>query len=635
MSDIGFKLNGDNSNFRAMVENSHNMVTKFGSVLNTLGIGIGAAAVVGFFRDVIEHTGKLQDLSDRLGVNTDHLQAFDLAVRQAGGSTEQANQAWDKARKALDNLAIGTPAVVDQFAALKLNAASFQGLGLAESLELISKGYADNAQSAGAYDAVTDLLGAKSAPSLLAVINQLGTEAFPALLKALDESGNKIDKDTIAQIDRVGDAWDRAKGKATSWGAKTLGLVLDVTEGMATGIAGWKHMFDGTSPYAKMAEDAKKAEVAVKPVAGAMLELNEIGKKSVQTDIEKSKLSRERLDRETRLALLMSDEYNIEQALAQQGLNKSVTDALNITLAETRKGIRVEEQAIAKEEEKHAARMQELTAKEIEDAREKLGFREQMAALRQDEQGWIAVMGDHEATMEVRRNAEFELAKTRAKMRDVEGDRKKQDLELAHLLLIPTEQLTATDKLRIDVLRGVTTEKALDAERTQLIAGLVAGVLTPAERDRLSVLMGQQAALQTQLETAKAITATVGRTGKGVDSQSDDSLEGVRNKLRADVQRLERDRFGQIGGVGQIGGLGKSSEQYLLESELFNLEKEMNQRKEVRDFAGRFGEQKARAEFGDTRTDKALRDWSDQQTATTVGVQNIENILTRVFGGKK
>jgi hypothetical protein len=155
--------------------------------------------------------------------------------------------------------------------------------------------------------------------------------------------------------------------------------------------------------------------------------------------------------------------------------------------------------------------------------------------------------------------------------------------------------------------------------------------LTDAEKNRLRVLMDQKAVLDTQLATAQAITTTVNRTGKGVDSQSDDSLEGLRRRLEADTQRLERERFGVRGGVGKIGGAGASAEEVLLDSELFNLNKELAERQKVRDFAGRFGEQRARQEFGDTLTDKALRDFTDQQARGTTALEDIQIRIKKLF----
>jgi hypothetical protein len=133
------------------------------------------------------------------------------------------------------------------------------------------------------------------------------------------------------------------------------------------------------------------------------------------------------------------------------------------------------------------------------------------------------------------------------------------------------------------------------------------------------------------LATAKAISTTVTRTGKGYDQQSDDSLEGVRNRLKSDIQRIQREDFGVAGGVG---GKGKPAELYLLENELFNLEKEIKERDQVRDYANRYGEQRTRQQFGDTLTDKALRDWADNSASIKISIQDIQERLANLLPKK-
>jgi hypothetical protein len=330
--------------------------------------------------------------------------------------------------------------------------------------------------------------------------------------------------------------------------------------------------------------------------------------------------------------------YNIaatEAVLASGSLDAANTEKFRATLAERKNQLTTEEakvkDASSQREQKHQQRMEEATAKEIEDKRELLTVHQQMAKLRDDEAGWTAVMADMSASQEVRDRAAEEREKVRDKMRDLGLKKKKEEVELATLLLKPADQLTESEKLRLQVLQGTVTQKQLDQEKTTLLAGLTAGTLTEAEKNRLRVLMDQAAVLTGQLETAKAITTTVNRTGKGYDSQSDDNLLGVQQRLQADTQRLQRDRFGQIGGVGTVGGLGPSSEEYMLQNELYNLEKEMGERKEVRDYANRFGESKTRQKFGDTLTDKAMRDFTDQQARSTTALEDMQQRLAKLF----
>lgn len=573
MSDIGFKLNGDNSNFRAMIDHSSNAVTKFNGMLGQIGMGVSAAAVLGFFKSVTEKAGAIQDLSDRLNVSTDALQSFNYVVQQAGGTSEQAVQAWDKGRKALDNLAVGNEAASKQFAALGLNAKNFVGLNLDQSLELIARGFVENKDAAGAYDAITDILGSKSAPALMSALVSLGTDGFGAFIAGAKEAGQVMETDTIKKLDEAGDSLARMQGQLTVGGSVILGWFMKFADGVGTVAANMVNSFQGLD-IVPLEESAVRAVKKLESVLPPIQQLTAEGKKQIVTEMEKSRLGDAELERGERLKLLKADLGTIEEQLATSGLSQYEIDGLRLMQAETKKLIKADEKVMDAEEAKHRERMEQMTVKEIEDARALLTTGEQIALLKEDEAGWLAVLADKSGTVAQNQNAEYELALTRAAMRP---------LEIA------------------------------------------------AEQERLAVLQAQQDVMAGQLQTAKAITVEVSRTGKGYDAQSDVALGGVEDRLKEQIEKLKRDAFGKSWGVG---GTGKTPEQYLLENELFNLQKETNQRKEVQDFASRFGEDKARAKFGDTLTDRALRDWSDEQTATKVGVQNIEELLRTAFGKK-
>ncbi len=631
--DISVRLNGDNSNFRSMMDSSQSLVGKFSQAFNAIGVGVGAAAVIGFFKSVTDRGGELQDLSDRLGVNTDHLQAFDFAVRQAGGSSAQANMVWDKSRKAFDELAIGSKTAVDNFAALGLSAKSFDGLGLADALALTAKGYAENADKAGAYEAMMEITGAKSGPALNAVLLQLGSEGFPALLAALDASGNKMEKDTIRQLDQLGDAAEKNKMKLVAIGASFMGFILSIGEGIGALAGNAVNLVQGLD-MSTLEQSAQKAEVAVKALTPAVERLTKEGEKQVEQAIQKDFAENAGLARTERINLLKKNQASTEAILANASLDSYSRDVMIVGLAETKKLIGQEETKLSADRLKHQAQMESMTAKEIEDKMKLLPISQQLGLLKASEAGWSAVIADSSGTVEQNEHAQLEREKVRDKMRDLRGAKIKEETELATLLLKPAADLTEVEKLRLEVLTGVTTQRQLDAEQAQLTAGLIAGSLTEAEKGRLAVLMGITVEGKKQLEDSKEmvkIWGAITRTGKGYDQQSDTSLGGVIARLESQIHQMEISNFGVAGGVG---GKGKPAEQYLLESELFNAKKELAERQKVQNYADQFGEDKTRARYGDSLTDKALRDWTDQQTATTLAVQDIQQRLAVLFPKK-
>jgi len=228
VADINVRLGGDNSGFRGMLDEAESAAGKFGRSVSALIPALSGAAIAGFFRTVIAEAGALQDLSDRLNVSTDSLQSFNAAVRLAGGTNEQATQAWDKARKAIDSLVAGTPEAVKQFEKLGLSAKDFIGLNLDESLEKIARGYKDNADVAGAYDAITDILGSKSAPRLMAALLQLANEGFPGLTASMKQSMQVMDSEVIAKLDEFGDRMGQFWNSIKVGGSSVLGVLMAI-----------------------------------------------------------------------------------------------------------------------------------------------------------------------------------------------------------------------------------------------------------------------------------------------------------------------------------------------------------------------------------------------------------------------
>jgi hypothetical protein len=623
---IGVILTGDNSQFKSMVDSSSALVGKFNQAFSLIGVGIGANAVLGYFKNIIDKGGALQDLSDRLHVGTDALQAFDYHVRLAGGTSEQAVATWDKARKALDNLALGNEAVTKQFDAIGLSAKSFIGLNLEQALSVIAKGYAENSAEAGAYDAITDILGARSAPALNAVLLQLGSESLPAMIEKTREAGQLIASETIPRLDEFGDNVEMLKGRMTSLGATVMGWVFSFADILGQAAGNMVNAWEGLD-IVPLEQSAIKAEAAIKKVLPAIADVSAHDEK-ILTIREKQNAAMDRsLTAQEKVAKLSAEVFDLMDKSQSVSLTEAERRAAKVKMEEKIADTLVAQNEVKKEQAKIDEARAALLDKEVQRQIELLPLDQQrtefLAQISTLEGGIADAKEKGLETIEM----EKDLAVARGELRKVEAGQVKESLEMAKLLLIPADKLTDSEKLRLQVLQGVVTQKQLDDEKTQLLAGLVAGTLTEAEKNRLRVLMDQAAVLGGQLETAKAITATVNRTGKGYDAQSDDSLEGVRRRLEADTQRLERERFGQRGGVGKIGGAGPSSEEYLLNSELFNLNKELKERQTVRDWASRFGEAGARQKFGDTLTDKALRDWSDDQKGARIALEDIQQRL--------
>lgn len=431
------------------------IVSKFASrataALGTLGITLGAGAILGFFKSVIEKGGALQDLSDRLQVGTDELQAWDFAVRQAGGSSEQANMTWDKSRKALDSLAAGQDTAIKQFAALGLKATDFVGLDLPSSLEKIARAYSENTDRAGAYDAVTDILGSKTAPALNAVLLQLGAEGFPAFVKGAEAAGQVMSKEAIARMDEFGDRVDALKGQLTTFGAVAftafgrLGDLVGITAAMVV------NSMDGITTSINRADfvQEKLANTVVGKVLPALVETNEQKQKAKDIDEARTKF----------------DDI----------LTKGARDLLEPAQRLTE----------LKREMKDQAR------KAVEAGSDELAMQNAM-----NKQAALAV--------EYRKLAKSEQDKLTAAMR-LDKD---TELEYAALVLKAAKGLTYEEQLRLDVFNLQRAELKRQLEVKLLLAKGVEN-LSAAERETLAALLTQGDTIKEQIRMKQLLIANI------------------------------------------------------------------------------------------------------------------------------
>lgn len=558
-----------------------------------------AGAIMGFFKTVIEKGGALQDLSDRLQVGTDELQAFDFAVRQAGGTSEQANMTWDKSRKALDSLAAGQDTAVKQFAALGLKASDFIGLDLPSSLEKIAKAYGENIQAAGAYDAVTDILGSKSAPALNAVLLQLGQEGFPALVKGAKDAGQVMSAEAIASMDEFGDRVDALKGKLTTWGSVAFNAVGQFAQGLGILVADLTNKFDRVKTSVNETDWlVKKAVATIKEVAPSMKEQEEADKRKKDIATERAKLeeyiakaTRDQLEPQGRISAIQKEIVERSKALAAAGGDelKQAKEKLKINELdnEAKKLIRAEE-----------AKFTEAT---------RLSKEGEIELVRLSLKAATGLTAEEARRLEILRLQQEQLA---------------IQYEIKQVLVKGVEKLTAADKIRIDGLRK--QKEFLDQQisgKEALIASAHQHV--DAEKAVTEELTAQAAKIKSLKEEWASYSISVTRTGKGYTSQSTTALEGVRDRLMGHLSDPSPNSGRAIKDATQGQDYGGWLMAVTYQTELAAVEKELAQRKSVAAYARQYGEDAAVYKFGDDLAQRALADLNSSQIRTTTAVEQI------------
>jgi hypothetical protein len=418
------------------------------SVLGTLGLGLSAGAVIGFFKGIADKAGTLQDLSESLDVSTDSLQAFTFAARQAGATNEQAIAVLDKTRKAVDSLASGSEATAKQFAAIGLSAKDFVGLKLDESLERIARAYAENRNHAGAFDAVTDILGSKTVPRLNTVLLQVADEGFAGLTKNAKDAGVVIEQDTIKKLDDLGDRVAALQDEAEAAGSKVLGW------GVNLGIA-----YVGVS---KIIQDQLGIiELKTKAVGDAN---GEAAKQSRALEAALVKTSAE---------LKAQKELDQERAKLDEFILKTTIDQADYTgkVAEYKRQMK-----------EHAERAWVVGLDAVAQEKELMKFAQAQEALRKLE------VAEREKLIAAKRLAADD------------------ELKFAALVLKESKGLTQEEKTQLDVYR-LQMGALENLYKVKLLLAKGVENLTAGERETLRQLFDQRTKLEEQIADKKALIA--------------------------------------------------------------------------------------------------------------------------------
>jgi hypothetical protein len=623
MSDLLYSLGLDNSDFEKGAVGAETRLGSLMTAMKGLAAGFSAAAITGFFKEIIEKGGALQDLSERLdNLSTDSLQAFDFAVRQAGGTTEQATQIWDKSKKALDSLAAGNESATKQFAALGVKASDFVGLNLDQALQKIAEAYAENSAHAGAFDAITDILGTRSAPKLNAVLLQLAAEGFPQMIEKAKEAGQVMEKDAIKRFDEFGDRLDRFKGRFETWGSQFLNYVMKGAESVAALESLHKSFLTGTEVNVSMlGASAEKAEKAVKKVLPALVETTE------QLAAHK-KLTEERTKFEDMV---------LKQVLAEMAPRERLVELQKQYLAHAAAAVAAGKDSVKAQEEMNKGAELALQYRKL--------------------------------TLEEEKRRHLTL---------------KEEIEILELQKKRQESLTEVEARRLSILLLQKKEKQLQVQIDDLAAKLVTGTITPAEQKKLLVLteqtreverkiklvgdsIGQEQNLinlsKEQLDAQRVIVETsiaeakarglstaelehqldlirqilgasnqvadnfvaIQRGGKDYESQSTASLQGALGGAKKQLQEIQEGEF-QSGNHNPFGTM--------LQFEIGRIQSELASRSTVFGYASKYGEDAARRQYGDTITDRALRDMQSDSQRTRTAAEDIKDTLNRLFKGK-
>jgi hypothetical protein len=218
-SAINAVIGGDTAPLQAAGQRVEQITNKINGVLGSIGVSLSGLAAVGAFvqlgKGAIELAGRLTDTALNIGINVESLQALEAQHKRNGVSQEALTKALEKTREAGIAAFNGEKKQVEALGALGINAQYFIRLPLDKQYALVATAVAHAADKNVAYNAVADLFGGKIGPKLMASLTELGTMGLPRVTAEAKALGQVMSAETIAALDKAGDAIDDFKKAAT------------------------------------------------------------------------------------------------------------------------------------------------------------------------------------------------------------------------------------------------------------------------------------------------------------------------------------------------------------------------------------------------------------------------------------
>ncbi len=225
-------------------------------------------------------------------------------------------------------LLAGTDKMVAAFGALGIKAKDVEGLGTDQVFALIGQKIVETDDQTAAFNATTDILGAKLAGKLIPTLQQVGTDGLQTVIDKSKEAGEVMSAEVIAKIDMFGDRLEALAKRSKVLAVDVAGTVAAETEGILSFWAAWIGGDDMDAAAAKSkqainevyeAQDAAVAKAVAAQQKGNELILETTTKTADQQVKEADRVALAR-ELEVKRAVTAEENYNerVEKLRLQQ-----------------------------------------------------------------------------------------------------------------------------------------------------------------------------------------------------------------------------------------------------------------------------------------------------------------------------
>lgn len=397
---------------------------------------------------------------------------------------------------------------------------------------------------------------------------------FRSVVQHAMEAKGAVDENTAA-VQRFGAAIEQNKGTLMNWGAQALGTLNRVGEVIGLGLR--VQIEAVTNAWDRLKSGDFKGAMGMDPIRKAYQDVVREHQRDVELSKEEARLNAEKVQAATRDKQLREEANRLTQQEHDLRL-KSLTAQERVNQLGNEYWAKVRELATF---EGNA-----LDRREKENAVRKAGI-----VLLQAQQDLV------KDTAETEKDAAQAAKQAAAEKKRAQEDELQRVEEATRLRLKGVENLTAAEKVQLEILEGRLTKESRLAEIKLLSAKLTDGTITPAEKERLAALVGQTVEMEKQVSLLEAqVKITKALNVRGFDQfedASDEALQALIRKNQSAISRNNALMFSQ----GNMGNLTTNWDNARLQQEAANAKQELQFRQQLRRNINIGGEDFARSQF--------------------------------------
>ena len=244
------------------------------NIAATIGAAFSVGAVTALAKKTIEFAGHITDLSARLGVSTSYLQEMQYVMKQNGGSVDDLTTAFEKMGAARVAALQGDADAQANFAKFGISKENLKTMATQDIMDAIAGKFKEFGRNDVLVSAFKEM-GGKAAGALIPSF----VDGLEEGRKSARDAGAVIKAEYVAQLDELGDSFDRLSMVLVAQVAPAILAVMQAAKQLVAGTQGLGS-FWGAATANITAKDVAKFGILslfkMDTKAGTLAEINSI-----------------------------------------------------------------------------------------------------------------------------------------------------------------------------------------------------------------------------------------------------------------------------------------------------------------------------------------------------------------------